>query len=244
MKSWLRMSALTLFAAAIAASAASAATETFRIDPNHTNVGFSIRHFFSKVNGRFKDFQGAIEFDARNPAASSVDVTIQASSITTENDRRDADLRSPNFFEVDKYPTLTFKSTKVVLDADKTALNPGDHLKVEGTLSMHGVEKPVTLDVTFLGMGAVGIAGNAMGTRAGFDATATINRQDYGINWNKTLDQGGTMLGDDVTITLNIEAGSMPGPKPMEVKPSDTSKPSESPKPTGKQPAPKGGGGK
>jgi polyisoprenoid-binding protein YceI len=233
MKSPFRAAGTALLALSLAASVAAAAPESFRIDPNHTSVGFSIRHFFSKVQGRFKEFEGTIQFDAKDPAASSVEVTIQAASINTENDRRDADLRSPNFFEVDKNPTLTFKSSKVTLDAGKTTLAPGDHFKIDGDLAMHGVTKPVTLDATFLGSGPVGIGGSAMGTRAGFEATATVNRKDWGLNWNKTLDQGGTLLGDDVTINLNVEAGTAPPPRPADAK---TSAPKTSS-------PPKGGGG-
>jgi polyisoprenoid-binding protein YceI len=236
MKSPFRVLGVALVALALATSVAMAAPESFKIDPNHTSVGFSIRHFFSKVQGRFKEFEGTVQLDTKNVPASSVEVTIQAASITTENDRRDADLRSPNFFEVDKNPTLTFKSTKVTLDAGKTALAPGDHFKIDGDLSMHGVTKPVTLDATFLGAGAVGIGGSAMGTRAGFEATTTINRQDWGLNWNKTLDQGGTLLGDEVTISLNVEAGTAPAPRPADAKPG-------APKTTDAKAPPKSGGG-
>ena len=162
-------------------------------------MGFSIRHFFSKVPGQFKDFSGTIVMDEKSPPASSVEVTIQAASISTDNERRDAHLRSPDFFDVDTFPTLTFKSTKVA-PAGK------DKVKIAGDLTMRGVTKTVVLDVEFLGMGQVGIGGQSMGTKAGFDATTTVNRKDFGINWNKTLDQGGLMLGDDVAISLHVEA--------------------------------------
>ena len=181
------------------ASAASAAPLTFDIDKVHSQVGFSIRHFFSKVPGQFKDFSGTIVMDPKAPAASSVDVTIQAASIFTDNERRDGHLRSPDFFAADSFPTLTFKSTKVA-PAGK------DKYKVTGDLTMRGVTKSVVLDVEFLGMGQVAIGGQAMGTKAGFDATTSVNRHDFGINWNKTLDPGGVMLGEDVAISLHIEA--------------------------------------
>jgi polyisoprenoid-binding protein YceI len=177
------------------ATAASAAPLTFNIDRPHSQVGFTVRHFFSKVPGQFKDFTGTIVMDKDNPAASSVQVTIQTASISTDNDRRDTHLRSADFFAADSFPTITFKSTKVV-PAGK------DKVKITGDLTMHGVTRPVTLDVDFLGMGSVG----QMGTKAGFEAAATVNRQDFNIRWNKLLDQGGTMLGDDVAITLHIEA--------------------------------------
>ena len=181
------------------ASAASAAPLTFDIDKVHSQVGFSIRHFFSKVPGQFKDFSGTIVMDPTRPAASSVDVTIQAASIFTDNERRDGHLRSPDFFAADSFPTLTFKSTKVA-PAGK------DEYKVTGDLTMRGVTKSVVLDVEFLGMGQVAIGGQSMGTKAGFEATTSVNRHDFGINWNKTLDQGGVMLGEDVAISLHIEA--------------------------------------
>jgi len=180
-------------------SAASAAPLTFDIDKVHSQVGFSIRHFFSKVPGQFKDFSGTIVMDPMRPAASSVDVTIQAASIFMDNERRDSHLRSPDFFAADSFPTLTFKSTKVA-PAGK------DKYKVTGDLTMRGVTKSVVLDVEFLGMGQVAIGGQSMGTKAGFEATTSVNRHDFGINWNKTLDQGGLMLGEDVAISLHIEA--------------------------------------
>ena len=185
------------------ASAASAAPLTFDIDQPHSQVGFSIRHFFSKVQGQFKDFSGTIVMDPNAPAASSVKVTIQAASISTGNDGRDKHLRSRDFFAADSLPTLTFKSTKVD-SAGK------DRVKVTGDFTMHGVTKSVVLDVEFLGMGEVGVGGHSMGTKAGFDATTTLNRKDFGINWNKTLDQGGLMIGEDVTISLHIEANLKP----------------------------------
>jgi polyisoprenoid-binding protein YceI len=194
-----RVHALVALALAGLASVASAAPLTFDIDRVHSQVGFSIRHFFSKVPGQFKDFQGTILMDPKDPAASSVSVTIQTASIFTDNDRRDTHLRSPDFFAADSFPTLTFRSTKV---------EPAgrDHYKVAGDLTMRGVTKPVVLDVDFLGMGQVGIGGQSMGTKAGFEATTSLNRQDFGIRWNKTLDQGGLMLGDDVAVGLHIEA--------------------------------------
>jgi len=200
MKSAARFAVLTLFALALGASLASAAPRTMSFDRAHSEVGFSIRHFFSKVSGRFERYDGTIVFDEQNLAASTVNVAIQDSSINTQNERRDNHLRSADFFEVEKYPDITFKSTKVVPGKDKS------HFKVNGDLTMHGVTKPVVLDVEYLGMAAIGMGGNNMGTRAGFAATTTISRKDYGIIWNKTLDNGSVMLGDDVTITLNVEA--------------------------------------
>jgi polyisoprenoid-binding protein YceI len=172
-----------------------AAPQTYEIDPVHSRVEFTIRHMFSKVTGNFGAFHGTINYDAAAPATSTTNVEIDASSIDTNNDRRDAHLKSADFFDVAKFPTLTFTSGKV------TAGDEGK-FKVEGTLTMHGIAKPVVLDASFLGAGP-GMDG-AM--RAGFEAATKVDRKDYGIIWNKALDQGSTLLGDDVTINLEIEA--------------------------------------
>jgi polyisoprenoid-binding protein YceI len=188
------------------ASAAPAAPLTFDIDKPHTQIGFSIRHFFAKVQGRFQDFGGTIVYDEKNLPASTVNVIIQAASVFTDNEKRDAHLRTGDFFAADSFPTLTFKSARVV-PAGKS------RFKVYGDLTLHGVTKPVVLDAEFLGMGQVSLGGHSMGTKAGFDATTTVNRQDFGIRWNKTLDQGGLMLGDDVDISLHVEANLAEGEK-------------------------------
>jgi polyisoprenoid-binding protein YceI len=179
---------------ALALLSGTARAAEWTIDTNHSAVAFSVRHLFSKVPGNFDRFSGTIDYDPAAPAAGSVKVSIEAASINTKNEKRDNHLRSADFFDVEKHPTLTFESTKVI---------PGDGnaFRVEGNLTMRGVTKPVTLAVTFLG------AGPAMGgQRAGFEATTTVDRKDYGILWNRTLDQGGTLLSDDVTISINIEA--------------------------------------
>ncbi len=194
-----RMTAAMLVALLGMATAASAAPQAYDIDPVHSQIGFSIRHFFSKVPGHFKEFSGTILADEKNPVASSVEVTIQTASIFTDNERRDTHLRSADFFAADSFPTITFKSTKVA-PAGK------DRYKVTGNLTMRGVTRTVVLDMEFLGKGEVSIGGQNMGIKAGFDATTTLNRQDYGIRWNKTLDQGGVMLGDDVAVNLHVEA--------------------------------------
>ena len=200
MKHGARVIAMAIVAVAATAGLAAAAPRTFTFDRAHTEVGFNIRHFFSKVHGRFEDYTGAIVYDDKNLAASSVEITIRDTSINTQNPRRDNHLRSQDFFYTEKYPTLTFKSTKVIPGKTK------DHFQVLGTLTIRDVTKPVTLDVENLGVGAVTIGGTDMGTRAGFQATTTINRKDYGVSWNKALDNGGMMLGEDVEIVLNVEA--------------------------------------
>jgi len=183
-------------------AAAWAEPQTFELDKPHSLIGFSIRHFFTKVEGRFQDFSGTIVMDQKNPAASSVSVSIVTASISTANDRRDTHLKSNDFFAADSFPALTFKSTRI-------EPGTGSKFKVYGDLTMRGITKPVVLDAELLGVGPIGMGGQAMGTKAGFEATTTVNRQDFHISWNKTLDQGGMMLGDDVAITLHVEANQV-----------------------------------
>lgn len=188
-----------LLALAVTAALAAASPTTWKVDPAHTEVGFEVRHFFSKVHGVFHDFSGTIAFDEADPSAIKVDASVNATSVDTGNEKRDADLRSADFFEVDKHPTFAFKSTKV-LRAGK------NKFKITGDLTLHGVTKPVVFDAEFLGSSAISIGGQSWGSRAGFSATTIINRKDFGINWNKTLDNGGVMVDDLVTIILNVEA--------------------------------------
>lgn len=186
------------------AGAALAATETLKIDPSHTHVGFSIRHFFTQVKGEFKDVVGTIDVDQANLNASKVNVEIATASINTNNEKRDNHLRSADFFEAEKNPKITFVSKSVNLKDNKGTMT--------GDLTMHGVTKPVTLDVEIGGFGKMG----PMGTLAGFTATGKINRKDFGILWNKTLDQGATMLGDDVALEINVEARTPAPPPPAQ----------------------------
>lgn len=202
----LRPLASALLASLALASFAAAAPVTYTINKPHTEVGFDVRHVFSKVHGHFTDFAGTIVFDEQDPAAISVDATADARTISTNNDSRDKDLRGPNFFAVDSFPTLSFKSTKV------TAAGKNKY-KVAGNLTMRGVTKPVVFDGEFLGAGAFGMDGKAMGAKAGFTATTVVNRKDFGINWNKVLDNGSMLLSDDVTLTLNIEADQVQAAK-------------------------------
>ena len=156
-------------------------------------MNFQIRHFVSKVRGSFTDFKGTITADPDAWQGAQIDVEITAPSITTNNDRRDADLRSSNFFAVDSFPTITFKSTRI----ERT----GDDAMIYGTLTIRGVMKPVVLTGTFNG-----IQKSAQADRVGFDATTTVNRMDYGVKWNRAVEGGGVMLGDDVKIEINVEA--------------------------------------
>lgn len=184
--------ALSLAVAVLWSSVAVA--ETFTIDASHSSVGFSIRHFVSKVQGRFNEVEGTFNYDEKNPKVWAAQATIPAKSINTGNEKRDEHLRSADFFDAAKFPTLTFKSTNVT-DAK------GNKAKLHGDLTMHGVTKPVVLDLD--------IAGTEKdpwgGTRLGATATGVVNRKDFGIIYNKVLDSGKLMLGEDVEITINIE---------------------------------------
>jgi polyisoprenoid-binding protein YceI len=171
------------------------AAETFNVDKVHSEAEFKIRHMMSSVTGKFTDFGGTVNLDRANPASSSVEFSIQTASVDTANPDRDKHLRSADFFDVEKFPTITFKSTKVAAGSAKDTYN------VTGDFTMHGVTKRITIPVTFLGF-AKDPWGNE---RAGFELSTTLNRKDYGINWNKALDEGGFLLQDDVNISISLE---------------------------------------
>ena len=180
---------LTVFGAAAAISVPLlAAPETYVFDKAHTLIGFRVRHVLTKVEGRFKDFDGTIWLDRANPASSRVDLTVRAASIDTANDTRDNDLRSPNYFDVEKYPTITFKSSKIEPKGNDT-------YAVTGDLAMHGVTKTIEVSVKHLGFQKMGKT-----DKAGFEIALPLNRKDYGI------DKGGPVVGDDVEINIQVEA--------------------------------------
>lgn len=189
-----RPAAILAVALALLAPEIALANE-YSVDKVHSTILFSIRHLVAEVQGKFTKFDGKMVYDEKNPSASSVDFTVDAASIDTNNERRDGHLRSPDFFDVAKFPTLTFKSEKVVAKGKDT-------FEVTGPLTMRGVTKTVTVPVKVLGL----MDTKEFGRKAGFQATFTLNRKDYGIVWNKTLDAGGLVLGDDVTVTINLEA--------------------------------------
>ena len=174
--------------------AASAASATYKIDKDHSTVSFKIRHLFSQVRGNFRDFEGTIQFDPQDLDASTAEAKIKAESIDTNVEKRDAHLRSKDFFDTAQYPDITFKGTKFTKKTEQTGT-------LEGLLSLHGVEKPVILDVEIHGVGK-DPWGN---TRAGFTGATNINRKDFGLNWNETLETGGVLVGDEVEIILDIE---------------------------------------
>jgi polyisoprenoid-binding protein YceI len=167
---------------------------TYKIDPTHSNVEFKVRHLMSTVRGEFTDFDGTVVADFEHLDESSVELTIQVASIDTKNEKRDGHLRSADFFDVEDYPEITFKSAKIT-KVDK------DTFAVAGTLTIRGVSKEITLTVDYLGeMQAMG------GTRAGYELSTTIDRMDYGVAWNKVLETGGFLLSDEVDVTIALEA--------------------------------------
>lgn len=190
MKTALSMMVGTSMLFGVVASAAE-----YGIDGTHSNVGFSIRHLVSKVNGEFTDYDGMIDFDPAKPEQAKIKATVKTTSIDTRNKKRDDHLRSPDFFDAKKYPKMEFVSKKVSKTGDNKYV-------MEGDLTLHGVTKPVKLDVEMLGQGK-DFEGKE---RMGFSAKGTINRKDYGIVWNTKLDSGGVVLGDDVEININLEA--------------------------------------
>jgi polyisoprenoid-binding protein YceI len=173
-----------------------AATGTWQIDPNHSSAQFAVRHLgLSTVRGAFTKVTGTANLDEQDITKSSVEVTIDANSVDTRVPNRDNDLRSDHFFEVAKYPTITFKSKKVEQVA------PGK-LKVTGDLTIHGTTKEVVLDVD----GPTAAVKDPWGNqRIAVSGTTKINRQDYGVKWNATMDNGGVVVGNDVDITLDVE---------------------------------------
>src|SRR6266852_2148460 len=188
--------AVTAGLAAVLSLPASAATSTWQVDPAHSEALFSIRHLtISTVRGGFSKIKGTISFDDKDPSKSVVDVAIDMSTVDTREPKRDDDLRSDKFFDVAKYPTMTFKSTRV------EQVSTGK-LKVTGDLTLHGVSKEVVLDVDGPSAPIKDPWGNQ---RTAASATTKINRQDFGVKWNKTIDNGGVMLGDEVSITIDVE---------------------------------------
>ena len=175
---------------------AATAADTFVIDPSHSSVGFSVKHMMiSNVKGTFDTFEGTIVYDAENPAGSSVEFSLDVASVDTRNEKRDNHLRSDEFFDVANHSSITFKSSKVTMKGDKWVAT--------GDLTIRGVTKQV--DLVFSINGPIQ---NPWGqTVMGFDITPlVVNRTEFGLNWNKALEAGGVVVGDDVTLDLQIEA--------------------------------------
>jgi len=191
-----RKSMIKRFAIVLALALASTsvfAADTYAVDPVHSNVAFTIRHLVSKVTGKFDDFSGTVNVDPKKLPTSSVEFAIKVASIDTGNGDRDKHLKSGDFFDAEKYPEITFKSSSVKATGK-------DKYSVAGTLTMHGVSKQVVLPVEFGGFGK-DMQGNE---KAGFELSTKLDRKAYGINWNKAVDNG-TLLGDEVTVNINLE---------------------------------------
>jgi polyisoprenoid-binding protein YceI len=189
----------TVFAAMLAAlltMSASAATSTWQIDPLHTAAAFTVKHMaISTVRGQFKSVTGTVILDESDITKSTVNVTIDTTTVDTGEPKRDADLKSDNFFDVAKFPTMTFKSKKV------EQVSPGK-LKVTGDLTLRGTTREVVLDVE----GPTAAIKDPWGMqRSAASVSTKINRQDFGVKWNKTLDNGGLVVSDDVNITIDVE---------------------------------------
>ena len=183
---FLLLSGLVLNPAAFAAK--------YRLDADHTTVSFKVRHLVTQVRGNFNQFEGWFDFEPGKPDSWKAEATIQAASIDTNVKERDKHLRSADFFDVEKFPTLTFKSTGVRDATEESA-------KLDGILSIHGVEKEVTLDLEIHGV----VKDPWGGVHSGFTATTQINRKDFGLGWNQKLETGGVLVGDQVKIIIEVE---------------------------------------
>jgi len=166
---------------------------TWKLDPTHAELSFSVRHLaISKVRGSFETFDVTV-VTSEDPAETTVEATIDIASVTTNQKDRDAHLRTGDFFKADEFPTATFHSTRVAID--------GDDFVIDGDLTLRGVTKPITLTGEF-----GGVAKDPYGqTKAGATATTKINRHDFGVSWNAALETGGVMLGDEVTLTAELQ---------------------------------------
>jgi len=182
-----------IFLAAVTA-AGSAHAATYKVDPEHSSVMFKVRHLVGHVTGQFTKFDGTFDYDPKDPKKWKAQATIDAASVDTKTAARDKHLRSEDFFNVEKFPKLTFVSTKV------TSLK-GSHAKLLGKLTILETTKPIALDLEI-----GGVAKDSSGAeRAAFTATTRINRKDFGLTWNDTVETGGVLVGDDVDITIEVE---------------------------------------
>ena len=191
------MAAAAVAPASRAEAALSAAPVRWQIDATHSELTFRIRHLVSRVNGSFNTWSGTIVADPASLGGGSVNVEIQTASIDTNNERRDTHLKSADFFDAAAHPTITFRSTRVE--------TRGEDLRVHGNLTIRGVTRPVVLEGRMLE-----VAGAPGRRRIGFEAETRINRMDYGVSWNRAAEGGGAVLGDEVTISIAVEAVEQP----------------------------------
>jgi polyisoprenoid-binding protein YceI len=189
------MSTSTTATPATGTAAQTGTKTTWTVDAAHSHVGFGIRHLMiATVRGRFGQVQGTVTVDERDPTTASVDITIPTASVNTGDEKRDGHLRSPDFFDVDRFPNITFRSKRVEGGS-------GESFRVTGDLTIRDVTREVTLDVTLLGR-----AKDPWGQEhAAFEASTKIKRGDYGLTWNAALETGGVLVGDDVNITIEAQ---------------------------------------
>ncbi len=179
-----------------ATTASPASVSTWNVDPAHSAAEFKVRHMMiSNVKGKFTGISGTLVLNEADPTASKIEATIPVNTLATGDEQRDGHLKSPDFFDMEKFPTIAFKSLSVRLTG------PGEH-EVTGELSIHGVTKVVTLAVEGPSAPAKDPWGN---TRIGLSANGKINRKDFGLNWNSTLETGGVLVGEEVIITLDVQ---------------------------------------
>jgi len=187
-------------AATLAVFAVSSFAAQWNIDPAHSSASFAVRHMMvSTVHGSFSGLKGTVDYDPGDLAAAKANLTIDATTVDTRNENRDKDLKSPNFFDVEKYPTITFVSKRVVPGS-------GGKFQLVGDMTIHGVTKEVTFNVEGPASPIKDGRGNS---HSGATATTNVNRKDFGLTWNKALDGGGVMVGDDVAVTVEVELVQM-----------------------------------
>jgi polyisoprenoid-binding protein YceI len=169
---------------------------SWQVDKAHSSIEFSVRHMMiSKVRGRFEDFDAVVNFDEHSPANTTVDVNVQLASINTKENQRDGHLKSPDFFDVETYPTMTFKSTQVEQTGENQA-------KLVGDLTVKDITRQISLDVDFVGQAHNPFTGQLT---YGFSASGKINRKNWGMTWNQALETGGILVGEDISINIELE---------------------------------------
>ena len=195
-----------VLAASLAFAAPALAGDTYSFDKAHTNVGFQVRHIFTNVSGKFTDFAGTIQVDRAKPESSTVEFTIQATSIDTSDQRRDQHLRSADFFDAEAFPDITFVSTGI------TRVR-GDQFEVTGDLTIRETTKPVAFDVRLEGI----VPGMSGARHVGLSATTSIAREDWGLNWNVALEQGGWLVGKEIKLEITIAADEVAVAEPADL---------------------------
>jgi len=186
---------LFLFVLSLFLTSSTFAFDKYEIDPTHSSIGFTVKHLvITKVNGKFKEFSGTLNYDEKDATKSFVEGKVKTASISTDNEKRDAHLKSKDFFDAEKYPEIIFKSKKII--------NKNGNLTLVGDFTMHGVTKQIEIPIKINGT----VKDPWGSIRLGAEGNFTLNRQDYGVKWNQTLDNGGLLISNDVEISLVVEA--------------------------------------